>query len=304
MDPLLAKLRKLPLPLLDVSPVEGLNGLDLVQVIVAGSEAAGAWRTLRDAVPDTQRWPVILGGRESVEGFRERANRWKEKQAPLNDQVQQWLRQAEAEPFEKWLENQRDPAWKANDYLRQAEAVEKFPGGESMGKLYRQFADNYRGLQPEVFDPSTCEWPTRKGARVDTISVLNDLSTVVFEEVGGRIMRGPELYPEAAIILLPTTSGWEAPAWLFFGGFNACPFPEVHVAMAQWGFRQHTAEVVALSHDTFELQCVRSPATRENALRLARDLGTYAEVVTLESKTLGILASALKNGSIWSCWWD
>jgi len=32
------------------------------------------------------------------------------------------------------------------------------------------------------------------------------------------------------ILLLPTSSSWEVPAYLRFGGWNACPLPEVHVA--------------------------------------------------------------------------
>lgn len=36
----------------------------------------------------------------------------------------------------------------------------------------------------------------------------------------------------------------------------------------------------------------------------ARDLRSYAEEITVVAKTVGTLASALKNGAIWSCWWD
>lgn len=301
MGDLAELLRVLPTAPLDAGPVNGLGDLDFLQVTVAGTHAASTWRSLCEAVEETRRWPVIIGGRASLDDFRkwvasrfEGANEAQGKSLGYRHEVMQVLQQSEVTPFEEWLENHRDPAWRAADYLRKAEHIEKFPGSESLAGLFRRFAADYAAAKPEQFDPSACEWPDEEMKRVTNLAVLYDHAAPRFEE----------LFAEAVILLLPTAVGWEAPAYLSFGGFNACPPPEVHVAMAKWGYHRYGAQVVAISRDTIELECARPPATREGALLLARDLRLYAEEVTVDARILGNLASALKNGSIWSCWWD
>lgn len=307
----LSELSALRIPVLDVKVVEGLQDLDFIQVTVPGGDAVASWRVLRDAVPVLERWPVMIGGPDCIEQLQSLIEFKRglpmtdgNESASLRQQVASWLAAAEKVSFDQWLWNHRDPAWLAADFDKRADKIAKFSNTEQLVQFYRSAAESYRSREPEVFDPSQCEWPQQETATRTKFSVLDDYDFYLREDAPAEYT-GPRLYERIVILLLPTTKGWEAPAYLFFGGFNDCPPPEVHVAMAKWGFQRYGAEVAVIHERGFiEMECHRPPANRADALTLARDLKTYAEQVSVDAKTLGVLASALKSGSVWHLWWD
>ena len=95
------------------------------------------------------------------------------------------------------------------------------------------------------------------------------------------------------IVLLPTTKGWEVPAYMAFGGWNSCPGPDVHVAVLRSWHERFGAEPVTMTHDVLELTVVRRPASRELAVELALEQYRYCEdIVTQGVGTVDALAAS------------
>ena len=114
-----------------------------------------------------------------------------------------------------------------------------------------------------------------------------------------------EFLPSVTIVLVPTTSGAEAPAYLQFGGFEDCPLPEVHVAMlarwhARWG-----AEVVGISQESIELRLETPLSDLEDARMVAEEIAIYCpDVIEQGYETVELLAQTLVGSTVWPLWWE
>lgn len=107
------------------------------------------------------------------------------------------------------------------------------------------------------------------------------------------------------IALLPISDPTEAPAYLHFGGYNACPPALVHVAALRSFRDRYGARIVACTHDTLELRVSRRPTTRSEAMALARELYSYCPDSVLQGmETLSNLAAFLMVSDGWFLWWD
>lgn len=107
------------------------------------------------------------------------------------------------------------------------------------------------------------------------------------------------------ILLIPTTEGAAVPAYLRWGGWNACPAPEYHVAALRSWHERYGAELVAIGGDVIELRVVRRPADRTEALTLAREMYLYDEdIVSQGTETFAMLAATLMASDWWFFWWD
>jgi hypothetical protein len=125
--------------------------------------------------------------------------------------------------------------------------------------------------------------------------------------------RGPALILDARtgepldrihILLMPASHGYEVPALLRWGGWNACPPSEHHAALRQWQ-EDYGAELVGLSGDVVELRIARRPATSEEALRLAREQYAYCDdILDQGTNDLATLAALLAVSDWWYFWWD
>jgi hypothetical protein len=104
--------------------------------------------------------------------------------------------------------------------------------------------------------------------------------------------------------LIPGADPTEAPAHLHWGGWNDVPSSEMLVvALRSWRDR-YGAQLVGMSHDTWSLLVDRPPASREEALGLAREMVALCSDLLGEVKTLqGQAALAMENGW-WNFWWD
>ncbi len=140
-------------------------------------------------------------------------------------------------------------------------------------------------------DPPHGTWP-------DGVQGTNSFSAHL--EGGDR--RGPG---HAGIALIPTSRIWEAPAYLRFGGWNACPTAEVQVAAFKSWHERFGAEVFAIAGDTVEMSVTRPPLTREGAIALALEQYVYcADVVDQGTQTIERLAAELLGAPVWFFWWD
>jgi hypothetical protein len=113
------------------------------------------------------------------------------------------------------------------------------------------------------------------------------------------------LKPLLYLGMVPAACSWEVPAHLKLGGWNDCPFSEVHVSLMKYWAGKYGAEIVCATHDVVEMQVSRPPTTREAALELASEQFFYCEdVVAQGTETLERLAVTLLNGTVWFFWWD
>ncbi|PSJ40585.1 DUF4253 domain-containing protein [Allosphingosinicella deserti] len=107
------------------------------------------------------------------------------------------------------------------------------------------------------------------------------------------------------LLLIPTAKSWEVPAYLAWGGWNACPPPAVHVAALKAWHERYGAELVGLNGDTLNLRVARRPTERAEALALARDFYRYCpDIVDQGTGTLAPLAAGLMTSDWWYFWWD
>jgi hypothetical protein len=117
--------------------------------------------------------------------------------------------------------------------------------------------------------------------------------------------RTGEPRPEGVIGLLPTQRAAEAAAFLAFGGWNACPPPHVHVALARDWETRYGARLIHMSPDVLEYEVSQPPRTREEALALAWVHYRYCnDTVDQLVGSIEGLAATLRGGRYWYFWWD
>jgi hypothetical protein len=155
-----------------------------------------------------------------------------------------------------------------------------------------KFAD---GTVPDVHDDiahlraNPGPWPDRVEA-MTTLPVLMDLRTGSPRDT-------------VHVATIPTRDNTAIPAFLNFGGWNACPYPHVFVsALRKWN-QDWGAELVAITSDTMDIRFPHKPATRAAALEL------YLEMVALHSDTLmdgdpAQFAAEAMVSEYWQFWWD
>lgn len=140
-------------------------------------------------------------------------------------------------------------------------------------------------------EPEVGDWPTTPQDSLG-LSVATDILT-------GKAL------PKVYIALLPTADATEVPAYLRWGGWNACPEPAYHVAALRAWRERYGAELVGMAFDTLNLRVARKPKTRDEALALAREHYVYcSDIVEQGTQTFSVLASALMNDDWWYFWWD
>ena len=102
------------------------------------------------------------------------------------------------------------------------------------------------------------------------------------------------------IALIPTSDRTEIPAYLHYGGWNACPEPHHHVAAARHWRDTYGAELISMSHDVVEFRVARRPKDRAEATTLAREHYDYSG----EIEELLPYAAELLVLDWWYFWWD
>lgn len=139
-------------------------------------------------------------------------------------------------------------------------------------------------------------WPPRHGGWPAKTMPTTDLGTI--REVSGAI-------PTHVVIgLLPCAEYTAAAAYLRFGGWDDCPLPQVHVALARVWARSHGAVLVASMSSTLEFRVQRPITTREHAMEMAMTHYLYNFETVNQPGTIELAASSLLSSSVWQFWWD
>lgn len=136
------------------------------------------------------------------------------------------------------------------------------------------------------------DWPPKADAGTPGPSVAIDI-------VSGKF------HDRVHILLVPTKLGWEVPAYLRWGDWNACPPPEYHVAALRSWHSDFAAELVGINGDTIDLRAATGPKTRESAMKLAREQYGYCpDIIDQGVGTISALAATLMRSEWWYLWWD
>lgn len=140
-------------------------------------------------------------------------------------------------------------------------------------------------------EPAVGDWPDTLPPSALGLTLANDVHGKPLDKVH--------------ILLIPTTESAAVPAYLRWGGWNACPAPEYHVAALRSWHERYGAELVAIGGDVIELRVKRRPGDRAEALALAREMYLYDEdIVSQGTETFAVLAATLMASDRWFFWWD
>lgn len=112
-------------------------------------------------------------------------------------------------------------------------------------------------------------------------------------------------FETAHALFIPTQHRWEVPAFLRWGGWNACPPPEYHVAALRRWHVAFGAELVAISADRMDLRVERPPVRHDQALAVVREIYRYCpDIVDQGTETICSLAATMVSDHWWNLWWD
>ena len=103
---------------------------------------------------------------------------------------------------------------------------------------------------------------------------------------------------------IPVKNPWEIFAYLPFGNWNDCPDTPELMAAAKYWFEQYGAVPAAMSHDELEF-LLPAPVPKEKAMDTAVELyGFCPDLDQNEDGSIGSLADALWQSTVWYFWWD
>lgn len=140
-------------------------------------------------------------------------------------------------------------------------------------------------------DPPLGEWPASPNLSIEL-------------SVARNVLTGEPL-AKVFIGLAPTDDWTTIPAYLRWGGWNACPAAEYHVAAMRVMRDRYGAELVGMTFDTINLRVARKPETRGEALALASDYHIYCpDIIDQGVGAYSALAADLMANDWWGFWWD
>lgn len=146
-------------------------------------------------------------------------------------------------------------------------------------------------------EPAVGEWPSAEQIPLSDEPKSN-ISTVVTDLSTGKPL------PRVHIAIIPTDDWTTIPAYLRWGDWGRCPPPEFHVAALRSWRDRYGAELVGLGSNSMNLRIARQPATRAEALSLARELYAYCPDLFLPGiQTYSTIAAALMSRTWWNFWW-
>ncbi|MEW6451105.1 MAG: DUF4253 domain-containing protein [Pseudomonadota bacterium] len=272
---------------------KALAAFPFERIEVPGEIALTKWEELKAA---GRGFPVIVGSDDALATLADPfSDHWPNKRSVVDI-----LRDAERlqHPADLFALRVQERA-KAAEFLKQH--LEKQPNAplpkmseiDAQGRRRELTPEEARAAILQDLDrmPPTGDWPTEV-APAPGLSVVFDFKT-----------RGP--LQKAYIVLIPTDDWTTVPAHLHWGGWNACPSPEYHVAALRSWRDRYGVELVGLNNDTVNLTAARAPQARTEAMELAREQYAYCnDIVDQGVQTMSALAATLTISPWWYFWWD
>ncbi len=156
-----------------------------------------------------------------------------------------------------------------------------------------QLLERRKEEDPELYsNVDFGKWPLLPRRSSNDITVDKDILTMRHKDT-------------VFIAKIPTANSYEVPAYLQYGGWNACPAPEEHVALMRRWHSLYGAEIIGMTHDVIECTVAKPPLDKEGAVQLAGEQFAYCDdIVTQGCGTILDLAATLLKSEYWYFWWD
>lgn len=154
--------------------------------------------------------------------------------------------------------------------------------------------------QRENFDPAELE-PDEE------LEEMSENAEPPAEVTAHRDVLTREPYEKVILAKMPVSpeEPWRVFAEMPWGGFNECPFPHEHLAIARYWHEKFGASLATMSTATLEFMVERPPQTDEEALALATEQYLYCpDIVDQGVGSIDHLAQLLKGSQVWYFWWD
>jgi hypothetical protein len=280
----------------DISPADA--ALKIYSLVVPGAEALSTWQKLRRAVDETGYWPVIAG---STAEFKDRD--FQALLRKLHD-IPNFIQRGSGMSVEDWFDN----GMSRIDFREQEVAPQV---GMAMHAALKEYTDN-----PTLAGLSKFE-DTAKGVGVDPDGWLGGEYTCLHcpeikvkpttedDLIGYKNILTNKAYDQVVMLLVPTKTPWEVPAYLMIGYGNQLHEPHEHFAVHKFWHENYGAEIITSTNDTIEMLIARPPTSPDEAQRLAQQQFVYApDIVKHGTGKTSALAGQLINGKTWYFWWD
>lgn len=142
------------------------------------------------------------------------------------------------------------------------------------------------------------DWPLGDGIWPEEIKPSTHFKTAID-------MLTDEPLQQIVVALLPTSNAWEVNAYLQYGGWNECPMPEFHCAMAKRWWQECGAYIASVNGASIEYRVLRPIRDGDQALAIAKEQFIYCmDIVDQGTVTIEALAKALLDSTVWYFWWD
>lgn len=159
--------------------------------------------------------------------------------------------------------------------------VEKATGGSFLGEIARRIN------------------PFRKEDSSPTVS------RDVTDALRGRWDLSRTTSDTTLMICVPAGEPWQVPAHFYYGDWNDCPAPHIHVSLLKHWYEKFGVHVLSMTQDTLELFVENPVMTREDAMQVAEQQFVYdCDLIHQGSETLSALAETLLGSRLWLFWWD
>ena len=277
----------------DEACAKAIASFPFERVETSGEEALATWARLKLA---GHGFPVVLGSDEAVADLADQVRRNYLETRPGNRSAEEILAAAARLRHPQDLIASRAAGQARGDaylerFLANPEAVSPTVVVADTDGVQRELTpeETRAFLLRERQPPPVDEWPAQSDY-VPGLAVTTKL---------GRTLE------KVNVALFPTDDWTTIPVHLCWGGWNACPHPEYHVAALRSWRDRFGAEPVGLGTDVMDVRVARPPQSRAQALDLAREHYVYcSDIVDQGVGTLSGLAAQLLGNEWWSFWWD
>lgn len=113
-----------------------------------------------------------------------------------------------------------------------------------------------------------------------------------FHTCGGKLL----------LVKIPVDVPWKVFAYLPMGGWNACPMPEDHLAIAKYWQEKYGAVPAYVSSSIIQYWVQQPPAG--NCMPVAEEHLAYCEDIVFQGDNLATLAATVAKANVWFFWWD
>lgn len=251
-------------------PPLDLSKLPFQHFVTTGRDALAEWERLRAL---GRGYPIVVGDDKELRGLIERYELFK----PADPKP--ILQRAQG------IDPQREIARRNAEWAAEAEAEAKREGHDW---------DPAGSEEPEMG-----EWPDEPSSPDANEGSADPGPSVAYSSFRRRPL------DRVYILIIPATDGWEVPAYLNWGNYNACPEAAIHVAALRDWSERYGAELVGISSEVIDLRVKQRPASREAAEKLALEQFRYCgDIVDQGTGDIRTLAAALMSSNWWYFWWD